>query len=331
MEIQLCLPLGEWGSSSSSKSTFNLEKAVCNHGFFMMAPNQWIPSAKTLQRPLRLADSTTSVLVSISHPKKHPSDLLHIHVLGTNFLSPQDQQVLLAQVARMLRISEKDENKILKFHEIHSRAKKKGFGRLFRSPSLFEDMVKSILLCNCNWKRSLDMAKALCDLQLQLSGGSVDEESICSSKKMRTGRRGLKRKNRMMVSYDPSPPSFFEERIRAYGNFPTSKDLANLDVELLEKHCNLGYRASYILQLAKQIETGGIKLLEKQDEEDEDKDYYDNLYKKLKRLNGFGSFVCDNMLMCLGLYERIPTDTETLRHLGKVKFINAVPWKQRLH
>lgn len=45
---------------------FNLEKAVCNHGFFMMAPNNWVPSTKTLTRPLRLPNhDETSVIASI--------------------------------------------------------------------------------------------------------------------------------------------------------------------------------------------------------------------------------------------------------------------------
>ena len=74
---------GEWVlplALGESKSTFNMEKAVCNHGFFMMAPNSWDPSTKTLQRPLRLANGTASVNVSISHPPLH-SHLLYIRVL----------------------------------------------------------------------------------------------------------------------------------------------------------------------------------------------------------------------------------------------------------
>ncbi|KAL6971805.1 hypothetical protein U1Q18_031486, partial [Sarracenia purpurea var. burkii] len=54
-----------------------------------------------------------------------------------------------AQVARMLRLSAKDEKDVQEFHKVHPDAKRKGFGRLFRSPTLFEDVVKSMLLCNC--------------------------------------------------------------------------------------------------------------------------------------------------------------------------------------
>uniref|UniRef100_A0A7N2QY19 Uncharacterized protein n=1 Tax=Quercus lobata TaxID=97700 RepID=A0A7N2QY19_QUELO len=136
----LHLPLGE------CITTFNLEDAVCNHGFFMMAPNSWIPSTKTLQRPLRLANST-SVMVSISHPPNNSSILIQVHDIQN--VSLEDEKAILKQVGRMLRISEGDERNVREFQNMHPEAKKKGFGRLFRSPTLFEDAVKSILLCNC--------------------------------------------------------------------------------------------------------------------------------------------------------------------------------------
>lgn len=53
-------------------------------------------------------------------------------------------------MSRMLRISEGDERDVSEFHKVHAEAKKRGFGRIFRSPTLFEDAVKSILLCNCS-------------------------------------------------------------------------------------------------------------------------------------------------------------------------------------
>lgn len=87
MHCSLYLPLEE------CMSTFNLENAVCNHGFFMMAPNLWIPSFKTLQRPLRLSDPTTSCTVSISHPLHHTS--LQVLVHGVNILSSLDQHAVL--------------------------------------------------------------------------------------------------------------------------------------------------------------------------------------------------------------------------------------------
>jgi hypothetical protein len=84
----LHLPLEEY-----CMETFSLEKAVCNHGFFMMAPNSWIPSTKTLRRPLRLANSTTSVNVSISHPPDNTSIVIQVHDIEN--VSPEDEKVIL--------------------------------------------------------------------------------------------------------------------------------------------------------------------------------------------------------------------------------------------
>lgn len=84
------LPLGD------AAPDFNLEKAVCSHGLFMMAPNHWDPHSKTLKRPLRLNldDDEISVVVQVSHPP-HSAHALHLLVFGTLALSPEQQQSLL--------------------------------------------------------------------------------------------------------------------------------------------------------------------------------------------------------------------------------------------
>lgn len=51
----------------------------------------------------------------------------------------------------MFRLSVVDENAIQEFHKLHLDARNQEFGRLFRSPSLFEDIVKTLLLCNCKY------------------------------------------------------------------------------------------------------------------------------------------------------------------------------------
>lgn len=79
---------------------FNLEKTVCSHGLFMMAPNYWDPQSKTLQRPLRLSldfdhpDYQTSLTVRISQPFDSPQTL-NIQVFGTDSLSHQHRHCLL--------------------------------------------------------------------------------------------------------------------------------------------------------------------------------------------------------------------------------------------
>lgn len=81
-------------------ATFDLEKAVCSHGLFMMAPNRWDTLSKTLERPLRLSeninddDHEQSVLVRITQSSDSPHSLF-LHVFGTDALSTIHQRSLL--------------------------------------------------------------------------------------------------------------------------------------------------------------------------------------------------------------------------------------------
>lgn len=80
-----------------SEYGYNLESGVCNHGFFMMAPNRWCPQTKTLQRPLRLSDGTTSVLASITHTPDKP--YVSINVYGVEHLSDEDAALIEVTVS----------------------------------------------------------------------------------------------------------------------------------------------------------------------------------------------------------------------------------------
>ncbi|XP_039005908.1 uncharacterized protein LOC120133383 [Hibiscus syriacus] len=106
------------------------------------------------------------------------SSTLHLRVQGTCSLSPSHRHSLLNQVTRMLRLSESEENKLREFRsivealhgdeELATECLRSFGGRVFRSPTLFEDMVKCILLCNCQFSRTLSMAKALFELQFEI-------------------------------------------------------------------------------------------------------------------------------------------------------------------
>ncbi|KAG2666936.1 hypothetical protein I3760_15G088900 [Carya illinoinensis] len=301
-------------------TTFNLEKAVCNHGCFMMAPNSWIPSTQILQRPLRLSNFSTSVVVSISHPPGNASIIVEVH--NTDNVSPEDEKIILEQVARMLRISERDETDLREFQNLHPEAKEKGFGRSFRSPTIFEDAIKSILLCNCTWKRSLDMAKALCELQSQLANGLISME--CEDLNKKSLHKGSKRKRvteklteDKKCAEDCSDSQMLNgKNTTSLGNFPSSRELVSLDEYFLKKHCNLGYRAKRILQLAKRVESGKLDL--QKFEKESNSVSAQEVYAKLKRVKGFGPFACANLMMCMGFYEMVPMDSETRRHLQQV-------------
>ncbi|KAJ4790756.1 N-glycosylase/DNA lyase [Rhynchospora pubera] len=334
--ISLRLPLSE-------ASAFDLEKAVCSHGLFMMAPNRWDPVSRTFHRPLRLSSSpSTSLPVSISQSSN--SDVIEICVSGTDCLCTQDQEAILGQVRRMLRISEGDDRVVWEFHKLHGMAKKKGFGRIFRSPSLFEDMVKCMLLCNCTFSRTLAMAKALCALQLELKAGNFSEDftpKTPHTKELKRKRAKQKRKSKAATKLETKfekciqePTDDLREMTNEsndhddeveIGDFPTPDELAALDAEYLGVRCKLGYRAQRIVSLAQSVVRGDVQV-NKMEELCNDSNmlsFYDTLYAQLLGIPGFGPFTCANVLMCLGYFHKIPADTETIRHLKSVHKINC--------
>ncbi|XP_071736988.1 uncharacterized protein [Rutidosis leptorrhynchoides] len=355
--LEYKLQLGE------SAANFDLEKAVCSHGFFMTAPNRWDPLSKTFHRPLRLLNddvsSSSSVTVNISQPLQ--SSYLILRVLETDSLSPAHLQSLTEQVKRMLRLSESEERNVREFQDVYDEAKISGFGRIFRSPTLFEDMVKCILVCNCQWSRTLSMARALCELQLELqcpieteqdkqastsskfaprtpAGKETRKRKINSqenSKKVATNKSAMEVEETIKMDCANTPINLPEADISGFltessektelpfhsgiGNFPSPKELATLDVNFLAKRCNLGYRASRILGLAQSVVEGKVKLRQlEEDSSEASLSNYMKLNEQLGEINGFGPFTRANVLMCLGFYHVIPSDSETIRHLNQV-------------
>ncbi|KAI8544575.1 hypothetical protein RHMOL_Rhmol08G0307800 [Rhododendron molle] len=374
------LPLGK----TAEAATFDLEKSVCSHGLFMMAPNFWDPLSKTLQRPLLLdsheesgnGSASSSVLVRISQPSDSPHSL-RLRVFGVDSVSPRHEQALKDQVRRMLRLSEAEEARVKEFQKMHGEAKERGFGRVFRSPTLFEDMVKCILLCNCHapvakvgnsntkstaeikyyavktppgkeskWKvgakrdstilgsrllneklqieaqdvvrmDSVEMSdclrrsKALCP---SISSNGEEFHKCCNSHQCSTG---ISKVDSIVVCGELS----CDIRI---GNFPSPRELASVGEKFLEKRCNLGYRAIRILKLAQSIVEGKIQLRELEEACSEPSlSNYSKLADQLNEIYGFGPFTCANVLMCMGFYHVIPTDSETVRHLKQVHAIDS--------
>lgn len=300
----------------------------------------------------------------------------------------EEEMEVRREVRRMVRVGEREE-------------RRGGFGRVFRGPRLFEDMVKCILLCNCQWSRTLSMARALCELQLKLQGLSMSasvhdsHQTNLKSSAVRTEHftprtpavKEPSRKHRrsrvskrlwredegndtlipdeisrtihiqaskcaqMLENALPASTSteqddshgesitctasvaerneavlgeiepFFDPTM---GNFPSPEEIATLDENFLAKRCNLGYRAGRILKLAQGIVEGRINLEElEQLSADPSLSNYEKVDEKLKEIHGFGPFTRANVLMCLGFYNVIPVDSETIRHLKQVHGIST--------
>ncbi len=144
----------------------------------------------------------------------------------------------------------------------------KAQGRLLRSPTLFEDVVKTILTTNTTWSGTIRMAEAL----VSQFGAPLPEDATRHA-------------------------------------FPTPEQLAAADEGMLRSEARLGYRAPYVLALARALASGDLDLeaLKSSDLAT------DELRRQLLALKGVGGYAAANLLMLLERYDFLPVDSWALK------------------
>jgi len=141
-------------------------------------------------------------------------------------------------------------------------------GRVLRCPTLFEDVIKTILTTNTLWAHTIRMADAL------------------------------------VLEYGDSLPAD-----PARHAFPTAECLAATDEESLRAKARVGYRAPYILGLARAVASGDLDL-----EALKTADLYTTeLRKQLMAIKGVGGYAAANLLMLLGRYAYVPVDSWAIK------------------
>lgn len=134
-----------------------LPATVCSYGYFLLAPNRWRPAEQTLERGFDAAEfglPTRRFGVAIDQPGGRGEP---VRVRCDASLSAAERRALRGGVERVLRV-DKD---LRRWRRAHPAARRRGFGRLFRSPTLFEDMVKTITNCNVGWPSTVRMNELL--------------------------------------------------------------------------------------------------------------------------------------------------------------------------
>ena len=139
-------------------SDYSLARDVCSYGYFLLAPNRWNVKEQSLSRALTLDKEIVGIV--ISQPKGAGKPL---RVGLDRSLSAKAKSLAEAQIRRMLRLDE-DESHVREFHKVDPRWKRTGRARLFRSPTLFEDVLKTVTSCNVTWPGTVQMNRRLCEV-----------------------------------------------------------------------------------------------------------------------------------------------------------------------
>ena len=144
---------------------FDLPRTVCSYGYFLLAPNFWDPRERTLSRPLHLHDG--SPVNAVIRQKGSADRGLRIDLDAT--VRGAERSFVLGQVRRMLRLDEDVRPWQRTLKKVDPKLAKVAVGRMFRSPTLFEDLVKTVTSCNVNWPNTRTMNRQLC---LNFGGGA---------------------------------------------------------------------------------------------------------------------------------------------------------------
>lgn len=135
---------------------FDLARDVCSYGYFLLEPNHWDPEAQTLARVLDPLGTPAMAVID----QRRSGDL---RARFDRTLSRPEQAAARVQMTRMLAL-DLPADEVADFHRMDPRWKKSGRARLFRSPTLFEDIVKTVTNCNVAWPSTMTMNRRLCEV-----------------------------------------------------------------------------------------------------------------------------------------------------------------------
>jgi 3-methyladenine DNA glycosylase/8-oxoguanine DNA glycosylase len=265
-------PLDAWSVqfplSGPSGEPVDLERTFRSHGLASLPPMRLGENANVLEVTLPIYGfPARTVLVSESGPKHGI-----VSTVGPLPGSEEGERIFAA-VRRVLRLDED----LSGFYALVARDLDlswgtKGAGRMVRSPTVFEEVVKTLCTTNCAWSATIRMVSAL-----------VEHLGEKAPKAPQTGPWG-----------------------RA---FPTPEAMAGAGEEFYRDVVRAGYRGRYLRTLSLSVAGGKLDLesLDAPPEELPDEE----LEKRLLALPGIGPYAAAHVMMMLGRYSRLILDSWT--------------------
>lgn len=261
-------------------SDYRLARDLCSYGYFLLAPHKWDPRRRAFSYVASLPGGPA--LAELTQPGTKAGSPLR--VVTSRTLAKVDRAELIRQLTRMLRLDESAAT-LRAFHALDPRFKPSGRGRLFRSASFAEDVIKTVTSCNVTWPNTVNMNRRLCETL----GQKVVVDGV------------------------------------ARYAFPTARKIARTRPATLRVQCRVGYRDARIVELARLFSTppkkGGLDPAWFENPATPD----DDLWAALLDLPGIGPYAAANIMQLLGRYHRLPLDTESVRHAKSVLGMKGSP------
>ncbi|MEO6595965.1 MAG: Fe-S cluster assembly protein HesB [Planctomycetota bacterium] len=155
-----------------SPSPFDLRLCLFGHGWIALAPHRFDEASKTFTTVLRLGEHAVDATL-----RQATAGELELHLVSAKLLPSAATKAAGRQIAHMLRLDED----LAPFYAVCQReprlrwAARRGAGRLLRSATVFEDLMKLLFTTNTTWSGTEAMTK-----NLVAAAGSVSPSGACA-------------------------------------------------------------------------------------------------------------------------------------------------------
>lgn len=246
---------------------FSFKTTVYSHGWYQLAPFALDEKAWKLESVFRITERNRPVRVRVSETEKN---------IKIEFSGDGPDEIAKDEIARDVRRVLRIDEDLSEFYELVENTEdfawiaERRAGRLLRSPSVFEDLVKTVCTTNCSWSLTKKMVAGLVE--------KLGEE--CAGEDEKTAAGGGRA-------------------------FPTPGAMAEADAGFYRSEIHSGYRSEYLAELARRVASGEIepeKWLTSDLPTAE-------LKKEIKKIKGVGDYAAENLLKLLGRYDGLALDS----------------------
>jgi len=242
----------------------DLRRTIASHGVADLPPNRIDEEAWTLEVTLLLEGEPATVRVAPGRRGHATAEVVAGRVGASQ---------LRRAVAHLLRLDED----LSPFYAAAAADPELawvtiGAGRMIRSPTVFEEVVKTIWTTNCTWSATIRMVSALVEHLGEAAPGETD------------GPLGHA--------------------------FPTPEAMARKNSAFYTETVRAGYRGEYLRSLARSVASGKLEL-EALGTATADELPDDELAAQLLALPGVGPYAAAHIMMLLGRYSRLILDSWT--------------------
>jgi N-glycosylase/DNA lyase len=241
----------------------DLRRTIASHGVADLPPNRIDEEARSLEVTVLLGQPGATTIRISGGRKGHA----RVEVLAGRATVAHARRA----AAHVLRLDE-DLSPFYAAADPELAWVTSGAGRMIRSPTVFEEVVKTICTTNCTWSATIRMVSALVEHLGEAAPGPTD------------GPLGHA--------------------------FPTPEAMARKKGAFYTETVRAGYRGEYLRSLARSVASGKLDL-EALGTASADELPDDELEARLLALPGVGPYAAAHIMMLLGRYSRLILDSWT--------------------